>query len=161
MLAALKESDYPGRWWVMLPDELMRMPAILFLAMALVVQTALAGSKPQRVVVDPQAPREEIRKELLEHTPADSSTRYVVGFLSNRLAIPGDVSDIRVQPARAVFGARVRKTIRIYLGQYYRHLGAVYLTAPMVMHEDVSALWLFDGKDRLIDIIVDKQARVY
>jgi len=31
----------------------------------------------------------------------------------------------------------------------------------MVVHEDVSALWLFDPNGRLIDIAVEKQARVY
>jgi hypothetical protein len=37
----------------------------------------------------------------------------------------------------------------------------MFLTAPMVVHEDVSAQWLFDHRDRLIDIVVDKQAGVY
>jgi hypothetical protein len=31
----------------------------------------------------------------------------------------------------------------------------------MVVHEDVSARWLFDRQRRLIDIVVDKQTGVY
>ena len=42
-----------------------------------------------------------------------------------------------------------------------KDLGAVFLTAPMVVHEDVSARWLFDHHRRLIDIVVDKQTGVY
>jgi len=47
------------------------------------------------------------------------------------------------------------------LGQYYKRVGTVFLTAPMVVHEDVNAQWLFDRNGRLIDIVVDKQTRVY
>jgi hypothetical protein len=31
----------------------------------------------------------------------------------------------------------------------------------MVVHEDVSALWLFDRHRRLVDIVVEKQTGVY
>jgi hypothetical protein len=71
------------------------------------------------------------------------------------------VAKISVEPDNIPSQPRVAKSIRVYLGQYYKHLGAVFLTAPMVVHEDVSACWLFDSHHRLIDIVVDKQAGVY
>jgi hypothetical protein len=84
-----------------------------------------------------------------------------VNFISNQLEITGSVLDIRVQPANAPSSLRAAKAIRVYLGQYYKRLGTVFLTAPMVVHEDVNAQWLFDRHDRLIDIVVEKQSRVY
>jgi hypothetical protein len=50
----------------------------------------------------------------------------------------------------------VAKTIRAYLGRYYKHLGAVFLTVAMVVCEQVTALWLFDRSGRLTDIVADK-----
>jgi hypothetical protein len=138
----------------------MRTSAIFFLAL-LVVHAAVAGTKPQRVIVDIQASRAEIRQALLKQTPAGSSIRYVLGFISNQLEIPGSVSEIKVLPAKGALRSRAANTIHVYLGHYYKHLGAVFLTAPMVVHEDVNAQWLFDRNGRLIDIVVDKRAGVY
>ena len=113
----------------------MRAYATLSLAPLTIAQPARAETKQLRVIVDVYAPRVSIRKILLKYTPVGSSIT--------------DASR-----------ARVVKTI-LYLGHYYKHLGAVFLTAPMVVHEDVSAQWLFDRHGRLIDIMADKQARVY
>ncbi|MGC2352975.1 MAG: hypothetical protein WA496_06210 [Candidatus Udaeobacter sp.] len=137
----------------------MRTLAIPFLVL-LIAHVAPAESK-RRVIVDIHAPRAEIRETLLKHTPVGSSIGTVVGFISKRLEISGSFSAIRVGPAKAASSPSAAKTIRVYLGQYYKHLGTVFLTAPMVVHEDVSAQWLFDPNGRLIDIQVDKQARVY
>jgi hypothetical protein len=133
--------------------------AILFLAL-LIVQILPAESK-RPVIVDIHAPRAAIREILLKHTPVGSSMASVTGFISKRLETSGSISAIKVEPAKASLPGRATKTIRVSLGQYYRRLGAVFLTAPMVVHENVSALWLFDRNGRLIDIVVDKQARVY
>jgi hypothetical protein len=123
---------------------------------------ALADTNPPRVIVDIYAPRTAIRAELLQQTPPGSSIEYVVSFISNRLQRSRSGSaKISVEPANIPSQPRVAKTIQIYLGQYYKHLGAVFLTAPMVVHEDVSARWLFDRHHRLIDIVVDKQSGVY
>ena len=137
----------------------MRAVAILFLAL-LIVQVVPAESK-RPVIVDIHAPRAAIRELLLKHTPVGSSMAYVTGFISKRLETSGSISAIKVEPAKAALPARATKTILVSLGQYYKRLGAVFLTAPMVVHEEVSALWLFDPNGRLIDIVVDKQARVY
>jgi hypothetical protein len=140
----------------------MRAPAILLLALLLIVQPAMADTNPPRVIVDIHAPRAAIRAELLQQTPPGSSIEYVVSFISNRLQRSrSGVAKISVEPANIPSQPRVAKTIHVYLGQYYKHLGAVFLTAPMVVHEDVSARWLFGRHGRLIDIVVDKQSGVY
>ena len=123
---------------------------------------ALADRDPPRVIIDIHASRATIRAVLLQKTPPSSSIEYVIGFISNRLQHTGSgPARITVQPANIPSQPRVAKTIHVYLGQYYKHLGAVFLTAPMVVHEDVNAQWLFDRHDRLIDIAVNKRERVY
>jgi hypothetical protein len=123
---------------------------------------ALADTSPPRVIVDLYAPRAAIRAELLQQTPPGSSIEYVISFISNRLQRSrSGVAKVSVEPSNIPSQPRVAKTIHVYLGQYYKHLGAVFLTAPMVVHEAVSARWLFDRHGRLIDIVVDKQSGVY
>ena len=135
--------------------------AVLSFALLSIAPLALAEKKQPRVIVDIHAPRAEIRKMLLNHTPVGSSIGTVMDFVLNQLEVTGSILDIRVQPVKAPSSLRGTKTIRVYLGQYYKHLGTFFLTAPMIVHEDVNAQWLFDRHDRLIDIVVDKQARVY
>ena len=140
----------------------MRASSILSLALLLVIRPVLADNMQRRVILDLHAPRAEIRAALLKYTPTGSSIEYVVGFISKRLErSKSDPAAIRVQPARIPSQPLTAKTIHVYLGQYYKHIGAVFLTAPMVVHEDVSASWLFDRNGRLMDIVVDKQDRVY
>jgi hypothetical protein len=134
---------------------------ILSLALLSIAHPASAEMEQPHVIVDIHAPRADIRKTLLKHTPVGSSIGTVVDFISNQLEATGSVLDVRVQSAKALSPSHATKTIRVYLGQYYKRLGAVFLTAPMVMHEDVNAQWLFDRQGRLTDIVVDKQARVY
>jgi hypothetical protein len=123
---------------------------------------ALADTNSPRVIIDIYAPRAAIRTELLQQTPRGSSIEYVISFVSNRLQPTGSgVAKITVEPASIPSQPRVAKTIQVYLGQHYKHLGAVFLTVPMVVHEDVTARWLFDRHGRLIDIVVDKHTRVY
>ena len=123
---------------------------------------ALADANPPRVIVDIYAPRASIRAELFQQTPPGSSIEKVVRFISNQLqTTQSGVAKISVEPANIPSQPGVANTIHVYLGQYYKHLGAVFLTAPMVVHEDVSALWLFDRHRRLVDIVVDKQTGVY
>lgn len=133
------------------------------MSLALVASgSAVADTNPPRVIVDIYAPRAAIRAELLQQTPPGSSIENVISFISNRLQrTRSGVAKISVEPANLASQPRVAKTIHVYLGQYYKNLGAVFLTAPMVVHEDVSARWLFDRHRRLIDIVVDKQTGVY
>ena len=82
-------------------------------------------------------------------------------FLANRLEPHESGSAITAQPTQDASRPRVAKTIQVSLGQSYKRIGAVFLTAPMVVNEEVSAQWLFDRHGRLIDVVVEKQARVY
>ena len=133
------------------------------LSLALVASgAAVADTNPPPVIVDIYAPRATIRAELLQQTSLGSSIEYVISFISDRLQrTRSGVAKISVEPANIASQPRVAKTIHVYLGQYYKHLGAVFLTAPMVVREEVSARWLFDRDGRLIDIVVDKQTGVY
>lgn len=139
----------------------MRASAFLSLALLLIVQSARADAKQERVIVDPRTPPVEIRQILLKHTPVGSTVDYVVRFISKQLMVPGNGSTETVQPAADPSRPRAAKAIRVYLGHYYKHLGTIFLTAPMVVRERVSAQWWFDRHGRLIDIAVDKQAGVY
>jgi hypothetical protein len=139
----------------------MRTWAILPLALLSIAQPTSAETKQPQVIVDIHAPRADIRRTLLKHTPVGSNMGTVVDFISNRLEVTGSILDIRLRPAESPSPSRGTKTIRVYLGQYYKRVGTVILTAPMVVHEDVNAQWLFDRHDGLIDIVVEKQARVY
>lgn len=139
----------------------MRVVAILSLLL-LAGGTALANANPPKLIINLDASRAAIRGVLLQQTPPGSSIEYVTRFISNRLQPTGSgLAKIIVEPASIASQPRVAKTIHVYLGQYYKHLGAVFLTAPMVVHEEVSAQWLFDRNGRLIDIVVDKRAGVY
>ena len=115
----------------------MRAYAILCLAL-LLIAPAPAETKQPRVIVDVYAPRVRIRKILLKYTPVGSNITDAVRFISKQLVLPASVSTIMVEPANDASRARVVKTIPVYLGHYYKHLGAVFLTAPMVVHEDVN-----------------------
>jgi hypothetical protein len=140
----------------------MRAPTILSLALLVALHPTLADNLQPRVIIDLHAPRAEIRAALLKYTPTGSSIEYVVGFISKRLERSGSgPTTITAKPTRIPSQPLVAKTIHVDLGHYYEHLGAVFLTAPMVVHEDVSVLWLFDRQNRLIDVAIQKQRRVY
>ena len=139
----------------------MRAWAIFSLTLLSIAQPAWTDTKQPHVIIDIHAPSADIRNTLLKHTPVGSHMGTVVSFISNQLEITGSILDIKLQPAKAPQSLQTKKAIRVYLGQYYKRLGTVFLTAPMVVHEDVNAQWLFDGHSRLIDIVVEKQARVY
>ena len=135
--------------------------AILRLAPLWLVQQALADNTSEQVIIDLHAPRAEIRKVLVKHTPPNSRIGYVMEFIAKRLEPHESGSAITAQRTQDASQPLVAKTIQVDLDQYYKHLGAVFLTAPMVVHEDVSVQWLFDRQDRLIDVAVQKQGRVY
>ena len=139
----------------------MRALTILSFVFWLMTQPAWSETKQPQVIVDIHAPSVDIRKTLLKSTPVGSDIRTVMDFISNQLQVTGSILDIRLQPAKAPAPSRRTERVRVYLGQYYKRPGTIFLTAPMVVHEDVNAQWSFDRHGRLIDILVDKQARVY
>jgi len=139
----------------------MRALKILFLTLLSIAQAESAETTGPRVTIDIHAQPSDIRQVLLKYTPIGSSIECVMDFISKQLALPAAVSATTAQPANNTPQHRVAKTIDVHLGDYYKHLGAVFLTAPMIVHEHVSAQWSFDRQNRLSDIAVHKQARVY
>jgi hypothetical protein len=131
--------------------------SFLFAGVALVI----SGTKEPPVIVDLHAHRGEIRAALLQHTPPGSSVKDVMDFISKQLQHDGATSPVTVEPVKGDSGSRAAKTIRVYLGQYYDHPEVVFLSAPLLMQKEVTAQWLFDSHDRLIDIVVKKQNGIY
>ena len=127
---------------------------------------AFGDASESAVVVDLHAHPVAIRAALLRYTPIGSKASEVLKFIATRLERPRDLPlkiDNGPATGRAAEGSNRRgvRTIRVYLGEYYQHPGAVFLSAPMIMRKQVSAQWAFDEHDRLINVFVDKRTRVY
>jgi hypothetical protein len=122
---------------------------------------AMSGAKEPPVIVDLHAHRGEIRAGLLEHTPVGSGVKDAMDFISKQLQRAGGTAPVTVEPVKDDSQSRAAKTIRVYLGQYFDHPEVVFLSAPLMMQKEVTGQWLFDSRDRLIDIVVDKQNRLY
>jgi hypothetical protein len=102
----------------------MRGSAIVSFIWLIAAQQLLGEVNQPHLIVDIYAPRAEIRVVLLKRTAVGSGIKEVEEFISRQLQRSGDVSAMTVQPAQDVSKTRVAKTIRVYLGQYYKHLGA-------------------------------------
>jgi hypothetical protein len=122
---------------------------------------AVSETKESPVIVDLRAHRGEIRAELLKHTPIGSSVKDVIDFVSNQLQRAGGTSPVTVEPVKEDSQPHAAKVIRVYLGQYYDHPEVVFLSAPVMMQNEVTAKWLFDSHDRLIDMVIEKQNALY
>ena len=123
--------------------------------------TTIAQTREAPVIVNLHAKRDEIRAALLQHTPVGSSVKDVTNFISKQLQPDGGGSPVAVATVKDNSQPRVAKAIRVYLGQYYNHPEVVFLSAPLMVQREVTALWLFDSHDRLIDLRVDKQNGLY
>jgi hypothetical protein len=143
------------RWELIAVALLMRM-----------IVAAFGEANESKVVVDLHARPAAIRTVLLRYTPAGSKTTDVLKFIAMRLARSED-APVKIDNTPATGTAaegsmrRGTRTIHVYLGGYYKHLGAVFLSAPMIARRQVSAQWAFDEHDRLIDIFIDKRTTVY
>jgi hypothetical protein len=127
---------------------------------------AFGAANESKVVVDLHAHPAEIRAVLLHCTPIGSKAPDVLTFIAVQLESSGGVPPtIDNGPATgpAAEGSRRPgvRTVHVYLGQYYKNLGVVFLSSPMIMSREVSAQWAFDEHDHLIDIFIDKQTGVY
>ena len=129
--------------------------------MTLCSATSLLGGAPA-LVIDPRSSRGEIRGELFKQTPINSSAADVMKFISKNLP-DGTNSEVALVDGAAPVNTKQRgvKFIRLYLGHYYDHPEVVFFAAPLMSQREVSAIWIFDRKDRLIDIVVDKHTGVY
>jgi hypothetical protein len=127
---------------------------------------ALGGANEPKVTLDLHAHAAEIRTVLLRCTPIESKATDVLKFIAIWLERSAD-APLKIDNAPATGPAaegshrRGVRRIRVDLGEYYQHLGAVFLSAPMIVRKRVSAQWAFDEHDRLIDIFVDKRTLVY
>jgi hypothetical protein len=138
-------------------------------AIALLMRTVVAlfgGANESKIVVDLHAHPAEIRMVLLRYTPIGSQAGDVLKFVAKRLERFGDAPlKIENGPATGLkaegSARRGVRTIRVYLGEYYQHLGAIFLSAPMIMRKQVRAQWTLDEHDHLVDILVDKRTAVY
>jgi hypothetical protein len=141
------------------------MSARLF-ALVIVLLVAKTGSAQPaiktRVSVDLRAHPSEIRAALLRFTPLGSDVTKVQEFVSQELQRPGD-EPVTVENQAATLGSGERgvKRISVDLGQYYFHPEIILLSAPVLMQREVTAQWVFDQHDRLIDIAVEKKSRLY
>ena len=115
---------------------------------------AISGTKDSSVIVDLRAHRGEIQAVLIQRTPLGSSVKSVLDFISKQLQQNGGASSVRVEPVKDGSEPRATKSVRAYLGQYYDHPEVVFLSAPLLMQREVTAQWLFDSHDRLINVVV-------
>lgn len=125
------------------------------------IDPTLSGTKESPVIIDLRSHRGEIRVALLQHTPVGSRIKDVIDFISKQLQPASGASLVTVEPIRDDSQPRATKTIRVYLGQYYDHPEVVFLSAPLVMQKEVTAQWLFDSHDLLVDVAVKKQNGLY
>lgn len=126
-----------------------------------VAMTTVAQTREATVIVNLHAHRGEIRAALLQHTPFGSSVKDVINFVSKQLQRGGESLPVTVETVKDASQPRVAKAIRVYLGQYYDHPEVVFLSAPLMMQREVTARWLFDSHDRLMDLAVDKVNGLY
>ena len=116
--------------------------------------------------INVQKHRAEIRTALLRYTPLGSNPRDVLAFIKKSLLRKGDAAP-RLENHSAIGEAaeqsdrRGTKSIRLELGRYLTHPEVIFLTAPIMMEQEVTAQWAFDAHDRLIEIFVDKKSSLY
>jgi hypothetical protein len=145
---------------------ILRRELVVIALLVRLIVVAFGEPNKTKVTLDLHAPAAEIRAVLLRHTPIESKAADVLKFIATRLERSGD-APLKIDNAPATGSAaeashrRGLRRIRVYLGEYYQHPGAVFLSAPMIMRKRVSAQWAFGEHDRLIDIFVDKRTFVY
>jgi len=122
---------------------------------------AISETKESPVIVDLHAHRGEIRAVLLQRTPLGSSMKSVLDFISKQLQQDKGMSPVTVEPVKDGSEPRAIKAVRAYLGQYYDHPEVVFLSAPLLLQKEVTARWLFDSHDRLINVVVEKRNGIY
>jgi hypothetical protein len=145
---------------------ILRRDLVVIALLVRLIVVVFGAPNETKVTLDLHAPAAEIRAVLLRYTPIGSKAADVLKFIATRLERFGD-APLKIDNAPATGSAaeashrRSVRRIRVYLGEYYQHPGAVFLSAPMIMRKRVSAQWAFGEHDRLIDIFVDKRTLVY
>jgi hypothetical protein len=164
-----RRTEVIGQWWKIarmhfsskftrVKGQRVALAAGLFLTG---IALATPGTKESPVIVDLHAHRGEIRAALLQCTPLGASLKNVLDFISKQLQQNGGASPLTVEAVKDDSESHVAKSVRAYLGQYYDHPEVVFLSAPLLMQKEVTAQWLFDSHDRLINVVVEKKNGIY
>lgn len=138
---------------------------ILALLLLCLFQRPLLSEEPTPPV-NVKDHRAEIRAALLRYTPLGSNPRDVLAFIKNRLlqeddALPLLENHSAIGAAAEQSNRRGTKSIQLELGRYLTHPEVIFLTAPIMMEQEVLAQWAFDDRDRLVEIFVEKKPAVY
>ena len=145
---------------------ILRRELVVIALLVRLIVVAFGDSNESKVTLDLHAPAAQIRAVLLRYTPIGSKAADGLKFIATRLKRSDD-APLKIDNAPATSSAaegshrRGVRRIRVYLGEYYQHPGAVFLSAPMIMRKQVRAQWALDEHGRVIDIFVDKRTLVY
>ena len=128
------------------------------LAVFLIVLACEAYGDEEKTGIDPSEHRAAIRQKLLEVTPLGEPFANVIALLNAKFSSPDKASAIEVKPVPSPSDSRILvKTIRVDLGQYLTNPLTLTLEIPLPLIAETSATWIFDEKDRLVDIVVKKK----
>ena len=128
--------------------------AVLFL----MVLACEAYGEEDKPAIDPSEHRAAIRQKLLQLTPLGEPFANVIALLNEKFTSPDKASAIEVKPVPSPSDSRILvQTIRVDLGQYLTNPLALTLEIPLALIAETSATWIFDEKDRLVDIVVKKK----
>ena len=128
------------------------------LAVLLTVLACGAHGDEGKTGIDPSEHRAAIRQKLLELTPLGEPFANVIALLNEKFTSLDGASAIEVKPVPSPSDSRILvKSIRVDLGQYLTNPLTLTLEIPLPLIAETSATWIFDEKDRLVDIVVKKK----
>jgi hypothetical protein len=134
---------------------------ILHFVLAVLFLTAFAWEirgDEKKPAIDPSEHRAAIRQKLLELTPLGEPFANVLAVLKEKLTSGDKASAIEAKLMPSTDDAHVLiKTIRVDLGQYLTNPLTLTLEIPLPLVAEASATWVFDERDRLVDIVVSKK----
>ena len=112
----------------------------------------------EKPAINPSEHRAAIRQKLLELTPLNEPFANVVVLLNEKFTSPDKASAIEVKLVPSPSDSHILvKTIRVDLGQYLTNALTLTLEIPLPLIAETSATWIFDEKNRLVDIVVSKK----
>ena len=112
----------------------------------------------EKPAINPSEHRAAIRQKLLELTPLGEPFANVVVLLNEKFTSPDKASAIEVKLVPSPSDSHILvKTIRVDLGQYLTNALTLTLEIPLPLIAETSATWIFDEKNRLVDIVVSKK----
>lgn len=123
-----------------------------------------AAPTPVRPALD--EPRAQIRAELLSRTPVGTSTAEVLRFIEKNLREKPGAPAPRLEPGPATSasasssGHAGTQHIRVVLGEYLANPALLLQAIPLAIEDRVTAQWAFDADGRLLDVFVEKTARL-